>query len=81
MIKNYGYFEFRYGSDHYKNLQFIRKDHICDTSYMTFKNTLNGEVFTFEADKITELRFKQILDFALARFTEPLADTAPHSLY
>lgn len=81
MIKNNGYYEFLYGSHHYKNLQFIRKDHICETSYMTFKDPLNGEVFTFETDKIMELQFTTLMDIAVAEFVEPLAETAPHSLY
>ncbi|WP_409270325.1 hypothetical protein V1499_12940 [Neobacillus sp. SCS-31] len=81
MKKNNGFYRLSYGNDYYTNLQFIRKDHICDTSYMTFKDTLNGEVFTFETDKIRELRFTRILDIPMATYTAPLADNASHSLY
>ncbi|WP_053366810.1 hypothetical protein [Bacillus sp. FJAT-27245] len=81
MKKDNGFYRLHYGNNHYTNLQFIRKDHICNTSYMTFKDTLNGDVFTFETDQIRELEFTQFLDIPLPTYTVPLADTAPYSLY
>ncbi|WP_059170752.1 hypothetical protein [Bacillus sp. FJAT-27445] len=70
-----------YGNSYYTNMQFIRKDTICDTSYMTFKNPLNGDVFTFEMDKIKLLEETPKIELAWTSHTEPLADTASNSLY
>ncbi|ALC90248.1 hypothetical protein AM500_10980 [Bacillus sp. FJAT-18017] len=65
----------------FTNLRFIRKDTICNTVYLTFKDYLTEEVLTFDFDKIMNIKPCFRIDLLQGYYTEPLADTPRHSLY
>ena len=50
-----GYYELVYNNRQYEYLEFIRLDTICEISYITLKNMLTGEFFTFEENKIRKV--------------------------
>ncbi|MGN7175368.1 hypothetical protein BK139_02930 [Paenibacillus sp. FSL R5-0490] len=56
ILADNGFYEVEYENEHYDHLEFVRIDQICEINYVTMKNSLTGEVFTFEADKIKRLR-------------------------
>ncbi len=45
IIADNGLYEVEYENEHYEQLEFVRIDHICEISYVTFKNILTGEVY------------------------------------
>ena len=45
-----------YRGTHFSFLQFIRMDEICEVCYLTLKNILTGEMFTFEQAGIVGIR-------------------------
>ena len=49
-------YEVVYRGNHYTFMRFIRMDNICDICYFTLKNTLTGEMFTFEQSGILGIR-------------------------
>ncbi|MGG5253977.1 hypothetical protein ACQYAD_10825 [Neobacillus sp. SM06] len=53
-----GCFELFYDNHFYDNLEFMRMDAICGSTYITMKNILTGEFLTFEQNKITSVRKK-----------------------
>lgn len=53
-----GYYEVVYGNRSYPFLEFIRLDTICEKSYVTLKNVITGEFFTFEEEKIRIIQKK-----------------------
>ncbi|OCA90791.1 hypothetical protein A8F94_02640 [Bacillus sp. FJAT-27225] len=72
---------FEYENKQFNNLCFIRKDTICNVVYLTFKDYLTEEVFTFDLRKMENLRFRTAIDSLQVRRAEVLADTLQHSLY
>ncbi|AYA76567.1 hypothetical protein DOE78_14590 [Bacillus sp. Y1] len=50
-----GYYELVYNNRQYNYLEFIRLDTICEISYITLKNILTGEFFTFEENKVRKV--------------------------
>lgn len=50
-----GYYELVYNNRQYEYLEFIRLDTICEISYITLKNILTGEFFTFEENKVRKV--------------------------
>lgn len=53
-----GYYEVVYEKNHYENLEYIRSDTICDVCYVTLKNVVTGEMYTFDQEKIHRIRKK-----------------------
>ncbi|SHQ77607.1 Uncharacterised protein [Mycobacteroides abscessus subsp. abscessus] len=56
-----GYYELVYNNRQYNYLEFIRLDTICEISYITLKNIITGEFFTFEENqvrKVTKRNFR-----------------------
>ncbi|WP_019155661.1 hypothetical protein [Robertmurraya massiliosenegalensis] len=53
-----GYYEVVYENKCYQFLEFIRLDTICEKTYVTLKNVLTGELFTFDEGKIVKIRRK-----------------------
>lgn len=53
-----GYYEVVYDNKCYQFLEFIRLDTICEKTYVTLKNVLTGELFTFDECKIVKIRKK-----------------------
>jgi hypothetical protein len=51
-----GIYEVVYKGRHFSFLSFIRKDCICDVCYITLKNILTGEMFTFDKSGILGIR-------------------------
>lgn len=56
-----GYYEVMYKNRCYPFLEFIRIDTICERTYVTLKNIITGEIFTFEEEKVTRIRKKLLL--------------------
>lgn len=50
-----GFYELTYKNERFSFLQYIRKDVICDVSYITLKNIITGETMTFEKSEIRGL--------------------------
>jgi len=50
------WYEIGYKEDTFSNMEFLREDEICDTSYFTFKNVITQEVITLEAEEVIELQ-------------------------
>ncbi|WP_436376559.1 hypothetical protein [Cytobacillus sp. BC1816] len=78
IIADNGFYEVEYENEHYDHLEFIRIDQICEITYVTMKNTLTGEVYTFEADKIR--RFRKIMKLIPAVKENLVADSRSYSL-
>ncbi|KAF0822911.1 hypothetical protein V7200_18760 [Cytobacillus firmus] len=53
-------------------------DQICEINYVTMKNSLTGEVYIFEADKIK--RFRKIMKLMPAAKENLVADNPSYSL-
>lgn len=53
-----GYYEVVYDHHSYPNLEFIRLDEICERTYVTLKNVITGEFFTFDEQKIIKISRK-----------------------
>jgi hypothetical protein len=51
-----GIYEVVYRDTHFSFLQFIRTDIICDICYITWRNIITGEMFTFEESGIIGIR-------------------------
>ncbi|KKK37787.1 hypothetical protein WQ57_11455 [Mesobacillus campisalis] len=51
-----GIYEVVYRGSHFSFLRFIRMDNICDVCYITLKNILTGEMFTFEQAGVLAIR-------------------------
>ncbi|CAM3738870.1 hypothetical protein [Mesobacillus zeae] len=49
-------YEIIYDNKRFPFLQFIRIDQICDVCYVTLKNMVTGEMFTFEQGDILGVR-------------------------
>lgn len=47
-----GFYELIYKNERFSFLQYIRKDIICDVCYITLKNVITGETFTFNQSEI-----------------------------
>ncbi|WP_077213369.1 hypothetical protein [Bacillus dakarensis] len=61
-----GYYEVVYENKSYEFLEFIRIDTICDKSYVTLKNVVTGEMFTFDQENIHKVR-KRLFHFPSKR--------------
>lgn len=53
-----GYYEVVYENKCYQFLEFIRLDTICENTYVTLKNVITGEFFTFDEEKIIKITKK-----------------------
>ncbi|KON88435.1 hypothetical protein AF332_17540 [Sporosarcina globispora] len=79
ILADNGFYEVEYDKKHYDQLEFVvRIDQICDITYVTMKNTLTGEVYTFEADKIK--RFRKLMKFMPSVKENLVADNSSYSL-
>ncbi|HAQ08364.1 MAG TPA: hypothetical protein DCR24_12910 [Bacillus bacterium] len=54
--KKQGFYELIYKNQRFSFLQYIRKDIICDVSYITLKNVITGETLTFDKSEIRGFR-------------------------
>lgn len=61
ILMDKGCYELSYDSNFYENLEFIRMDSICGSTYITMKNILSEEIITFDQAKITWIRKKAML--------------------
>lgn len=50
--------ELVYDGRTYEFLEFIRIDRICENTYITLKNVITTEMFTFDEEKIRSIRMK-----------------------
>lgn len=50
-----GYYEVVYDHQCYKFLEFIRLDTIQGKTYVTLKNVITGEIYTFDENKIVKI--------------------------
>lgn len=50
-----GYYEVVYDYQCYKFLEFIRLDTIQGKTYVTLKNVITGEIYTFDENKIVKI--------------------------
>ncbi|MEH7124254.1 hypothetical protein V7127_13605 [Bacillus sp. JJ1773] len=55
---DYRLVELIYEDTLYEHLEFIRIDHICEVCYITLKNVITTEIFTFEQHQIKSIRKK-----------------------
>ena len=55
---NNRFFEIVYGEETFEFLEFIRIDYICEVTYITLKNVITREIFTFDEGKIQVIRKK-----------------------
>ncbi|WP_427036919.1 hypothetical protein [Cytobacillus pseudoceanisediminis] len=78
IIGDNGFYEVEYDNEHYDNLEFVRIDQICEINYVTMKNTITGEVYTFEADKIR--RFRKLMKLMPEVKENLIADSSSYSL-
>jgi hypothetical protein len=51
-----GVYEVVYRGTHFSFLRFIRMDYICDVRYVTLKNIMTGEMYTFDYAGILGIR-------------------------
>ncbi|UII54308.1 hypothetical protein LS684_11480 [Cytobacillus spongiae] len=58
IFTNQGLYKLKYEHQYYDHLEFLRLDHICKIGYVTLKNVLTGEIYTFEQDKIVYMKKK-----------------------
>lgn len=78
ILADNGFYEVEYGNDHYDHLEFVRIDQICEINYVTMKNSLTGEVYTFETDKIKQ--YRKIMKIMPVANDNPVADNRSYSL-
>ncbi|WP_026583055.1 hypothetical protein [Bacillus sp. J33] len=78
IIADNGLYEVEYENEHYEQLEFVRIDHICEISYVTFKNILTGEVYTFDMDRIKRVR--KIMKVTPLIKENHVAENSSHSL-
>ncbi|MCM3706728.1 hypothetical protein M3205_13495 [Cytobacillus firmus] len=78
ILADNGFYEVEYDNEHYENLELVRTDQICEINYITMKNSLTGEVYTFEADKIKQLR--KLMKLMPATKENLVADNRSYSL-
>ncbi|PAE26376.1 MULTISPECIES: hypothetical protein [Bacillaceae] len=78
ILADNGFYEVEYDNEHYDYLELVRTDQICEINYVTMKNSLTGEVYTFEADKIKRLR--KIMRLMPATKENLVADNRSYSL-
>lgn len=82
IIADYGFIEIEYNNQQYENMEFIRVDRIQNIMYVTLKNVLTGEMFTFEENKIQSIRKKmKIIPENDLVVQNQLADHDSYSLY
>lgn len=55
-FKKQGFYELIYKNQRFSFLQYIRKDVICNVSYITLKNVITGETLTFNKSEVRGLR-------------------------
>lgn len=55
LLTEASYYEVVYDNQSYVNLEFIRLDTICEHTYITLKNIITGEFFTFDEKKIVKI--------------------------
>lgn len=53
-----GYYEVVYENNCYQFLEFMRLDIICENTYITLKNVITGEIFSFDEERIVKIRRK-----------------------
>lgn len=56
MVQKNNWYDIGYKEGTFTNMEFLREDEICDTSYLTFKNVLTQEVITLEAEEVIEIQ-------------------------
>ncbi|MEK5064102.1 hypothetical protein [Cytobacillus sp. FSL R5-0596] len=78
ILADNGFYEVEYDNEHYEYLELVRTDQICEINYITMKNSLTGEVYTFEADKIKQLR--KLMKLMPATKENLVADNRSYSL-
>ena len=52
-FKGNGLYEIKYRGSNFSFLEFIRMDRICNVCYLTLRNIITGEMYTFEESEIT----------------------------
>ncbi|WP_102275425.1 hypothetical protein [Cytobacillus massiliigabonensis] len=57
-VTNARLLELVYDGRTYEFLEFIRIDRICEITYITLKNVITAEMFTFDENKIRSIRMK-----------------------
>lgn len=55
---DYRLIEVVYEDTLFEHLEFMRMDHICEVCYITLKNVITSEIYTFEQNKIKSFRRK-----------------------
>jgi hypothetical protein len=55
IMDNGSLIEVIYKKKHYQYLEFIRLDNICKRTYVTCKNIVTGEMYTFEEEYIDKI--------------------------
>lgn len=58
LVTDNSYYEVVYENMRYPFLEFIRLDTICEHTYVTLKNIITGEFFTFDEERIVEISKK-----------------------
>ncbi len=62
-FRDNGLYEIIYEKRNFTFLQFVRMDTICDICYVTLKNPVTGEMFSFDKSKINDIHFRQEFTF------------------
>lgn len=78
IIADNGFYEVEYENEYYEHLEFVRIDHICEITYVTLKNILTGEVYSFDTDRIK--RFRKIIKVMPTIKENHVADNSSYSL-
>lgn len=73
-IEDYHYFDLKYQNNEFKNLEFIRIDQICEVFYITFKNPVTEEMYTFKEKSIHSFQISN-------QWHNGLAEMDSYSLY
>lgn len=55
---DYRLIEVVYEDTLFEHLEFMRIDHICEVCYITLKNVITSEIYTFEQNRIKSFRRK-----------------------
>ncbi|WP_442594043.1 hypothetical protein [Neobacillus sp. D3-1R] len=76
-----GYYEMDFQNMHFRHLQFVRMDKICEVLYVTMKNVLTGELLTFEHNEINWIRKMALTSELVPLHIVGIAQTQEHSLY
>lgn len=74
-----GFYEVDYENEHYEYLEFVRIDRICEKSYVTLRNILTREVYTFDLDRVK--RFRKKMRVVPGMKENHVADNSTYSLY